>query len=210
MSLGDLLNFDYGMNEWGAPLWAGGFDGDLVIPDLDMGGVDVPLTLGMLDTGGVMDPTFQGALDGGAPSPDTLAQIQAAGSQNNADAIARMQAAVAAGGAPNPQDLRVMYSNFGIPFSRADLGGGLPGSSRGLMDMLRGSGVSGSGGGGGNVGITMPRIDAPAAGEVPAMAVPGVPQTPAPAPFSPVQFDTRPPADDGDMRGLRRLLAGRR
>src|SRR5688572_1871398 len=72
----------------------GGYDAaDMVIPNLSTPD----------------DPMFQGDLGGGVPSESALAQLSAAGSENNAAAIARMQAAVEAGGAPDPQDLRVMY-----------------------------------------------------------------------------------------------------
>lgn len=91
-------------------------------------------------------------------------------------------------------------------------------------NLARGSGSGGSSGGGrggaGNFSVSMPRIDAPAAANVPALPVREA-QTGAlsagPMPsseFRPVQFDTtpaRPATDDATvMRGLARLFQQQR
>lgn len=204
MGLGDLLNLDYGYG-WD---FNGGYDPSLMnLPALDTFGTEVPLTLGALDMQGVNDPAFIGSLGGGVPSQQQLDVLQSAGSQNNADTIARMQADVAAGRAPNPQDLRVLYSNFGIPFSSADVGG-LPGTKGGLLDGIRnllGGGGSGDGSGGGNAAFSLPRFETPQAPTVPKLGY-EAPSPPQPLPFTPTNVDVMPKEN---LAGLARLL-GRR
>lgn len=144
------------------------------------------------------DEGYSDTLGGGMPPAATLAQLSAAGSENNAAAIARMQADVAAGGAPNPQDLRVMYENFGIPYTNADLG--LPRVNP-LSSLLRGSGGGASSGAGrGTSPIGIQSFDSPGAATVPAPTT-GSLMIPATAgtPFVPLKMDT-------DLRGLDRLF----
>lgn len=182
---------------------------DLVLPALtDLSGNAVDASAPMFTAGADLT-------GGGVPSDLFTSQLGAAASSGTADAIARAQAAVAAGGAPSPSDLAAINSGFGItggPSIGTGSGTSAPGLGKLFSDALDAANAGKAGSGGGS--FAAPRTATSVAdriGMTPVQnaALSPLPQTGAPVTnFQPIATQNSAPAPQAGnaLMGLSRLI----
>lgn len=206
VGLGDLLNLDYGYALDGGPMWDFGTAGySLSGPEMSTDDI-LGAQFGMGPMRGT-DYTFGvGGIDDQAMRPSVF-EVNASGQHvplgfRGTDGMVQTLGGFPV--APNP---------FGI-----DQSGGLPLANLrdALSNLARAGGPGAGSGGGGNLGIAMPRVESPVTERIGAVpvppiqtgAIPAAPPVPEYHPsFQPVPLAQGP---DGDMRGLERLLRGAR